>query len=188
MCFIKGLNVYLDQIECVPDPRHSDKREVWGGWLCTEFKVVVGLTMIYCYYIDTVSPVSRYMRVILLIPEGRVTPVTASQSEGPIWTVQTNQKPGIAQVVSVIKKSMLRHLLSHSPSPDGECDVYGNAEMSPGCDLWSVMSLGDPCTAWANISITPAPPICTSYKYQAKETFILRKYLKSIKMSSGWAF
>lgn len=65
----------------------SDKREVWGGWLCTEFKVVVGLTMIYCYYIDTVSPVSRYMRVILLIPEGRVTPVTASQSEGPVWTV-----------------------------------------------------------------------------------------------------
>ena len=56
--------------------------------------------------------------------------------------------------------------------------MYGNAEMSPGCDLWSVMSLGDPSAAWANISITPAPPICTSYKYQAKETFILKKTQK----------
>ena len=85
-----------------------DKREVRGSQFCTGFRVAVGLTMIYCYYIDTVSPVSRYMGVILLIAEGRVTPVTPSQSEGSVWTVRTNQKPGIVQEVSLIKKSMLR--------------------------------------------------------------------------------
>lgn len=44
-----------------------------------------------------------------------------------------------------------------SPSPDGECDVYGNygnAEMSPGV-IYGVLWWADPSTAWVNISLTP---------------------------------
>ena len=171
-----------------------DKREVRGSQFCTGFRVAVGLTMIYCYYIDTVSPVSRYMGVILLIPEGRVTPVTPGQSEGSVWTVRTNQKPGIVQEVSLIKKSMLRRFPPSSAIPwvsaQMACVMLGWA----GYDLWSVMSLVWPQHgAWVNIGLTPshippAPPICTSYKYQPKETWMLRKRLKSTEMGRVWEF
>ena len=167
-----------------------DKREVRGWQFCTEFRVAVGLTMIYCYYIDTVSPVSRYMGVILLIPEGRVTPVTPGQSEGSVWTVWTNHKPGIVQEVSLIKKSMLRPPLPFSQSqPRWLVWCWDEPVMIYGV-LWVWC---DPNTAWVNIGITPghilpAPPICTSYKYQPKETCILRKRLKSIVMGTVWEF